>query len=273
MSAKSKKLHAPESTGKQVLDLNPDALRSLTEKIETTLKKPGKGANLKDVPVRSKTKAPNVKKKSGEHSSKTPVSTSVVKAVSNGSSEIVKQKPTMALKTNQGKKRLRDGRVKEESYGRKGHDVNNIKLGSRNRKPALGKDTKFDEEVRALGGTKEDVGLVAEVVSESEMEDEEAGLGKNLRNGLEKEILQLVRQLGVDRMGRNELMAGSESEEADGVDEQEDGEDPGMGPSSKVTNAVKPALQTATSVGKGQRSMVRKQNGPLFDTHADFGFF
>ena len=270
MPARSKKLHASESTGQQVLDLSPDALRNLTEKIESTLKKPGEAANLKDVPVRSK--APSVKRKSGEHSSKTPVSTSVIKAVSNGSTAIVKQKPTVALKTSQGKKRLRDGRVKEESYGRKGHDVNNIKLGSKDRKPALGKGTKFDEEVRALGGTKEDVDLVAEVVSESEMEDEEVGLGQKLRSDLEKETLQLVRQLGVDRMGSGELMAGSESEEADGVNEQEDDEDPGMGLSSKVTHGVKPALQTATSVGQGQRSMVRKQKCSFFDIHADFEF-
>lgn len=264
MPVKSNKTHASESTANQVMDFNPDALRSLTEKIESTLKTPGKGANPKDVPVRAKNKNPNLKKKSGEDLSKAPASTSAVKAINHGSTVIGKQKPTMALKASQGKKRLRDGRVKEESYRRKERDVNTIKLGGRNWKPGSGEETKLDEEVRALGGTREDVELIAEVVSESEMEDEEAGLGKTLRDGLEKEILQLVRQLGVDRVGRNELMADSEPEEADEVNELKSIEDHGMGPSSKVTNGVKPAIQNTTSVGKGQRSMVSKQECRIF---------
>ncbi|CAF9929023.1 MAG: hypothetical protein ALECFALPRED_004233 [Alectoria fallacina] len=256
MPAKSMKLHASESPEDHVPDFNPDVLRSLTEKIESGFKIKGKGAISKGAPARPKTQTSKVKRKGGEQVTKAPVSTSAVKAVCSGSTEVGKQKPTVALKASQGKKRLRDGRVKEESYRRMGDDANTIMLGTRNRKSESGNDTSIDEEVRALGGTEEDVSLIADVISESELEGGEAGLGKNLGNGLEKEILQLARQLRVDRMGEKISMAEFESDEADEADNIEDSGYSDMIPSSKVTNGAKPALQNATSVGKGQRSLI-----------------
>lgn len=274
MPANSKKLHTSESTENQVPDFKPDALRSLTEKIESTLKNQGEGAVSKDTPVRPKTKTPNIKKEGGQHVARAPMSTSLVKAVINGSTIIEKQKPIAALKASQEKKRLRDGRVKEKSYGRNGKDVNAIKHGTKNQKNGSGNDTNIDEEVRAFGATKEDVDLIADVVSESEMEDEGEELGKNLGNGLEKEILQLVRQIGVDRIGKKELMADSESDEAAEVDDLEENGDSDMVSSIKITNFVKPASQVATSVGKGQKSLVSKHICVFsvpFNMHVDFG--
>lgn len=274
MPAKSKKLNAFESTENLVPDFNPDALRSLTEKIESNFKNQGKGVSSKDAPARPKTKTTNVQKKTGENSAKALISTSAVKAASNGSTATGRQKPTVALKTSQGKKRWRDGRVKEEKKGTRGGDVNAIKLGTGNRKIDLDNDTNIDEEMKALGGTKEDVDLIANAMSESEMEGEEAGPSKNLGNGLERELLQLVRQLGADRVGKKEVMANSESEEADEVGEVEKNRDPDTISPNKVPIGVKPALQTATPVGKGQRSLVSKQNGRFFrlsDIYADFG--
>lgn len=273
MSAKSKKLYAPESRENQVLDFNSDALRSLTEKIESNFKNQGKRAIAKDAPARPKTKNLNSEKKAGEHTAKTPVSSSIVKAASNGSTAIGKQKPTVPLKTRQGKKRLRDGRLKEESYGRQGVNVNTTKLGAWNRKIGSDNDTNIDEEIRALGGTQEDVDLIADVLSESELEGGESGTTQNLRSGFEKEILQLVRQLGVDRVAKKELMAGLESKEADDLEEPEETRNLEMVSPNKVMIGVNRALQNAKSIVRGQRSLVSKQQCPFyspFDIHTDF---
>ena len=274
MPAKSKKLNASGSTITQVPDFNQDALRSLTGKIEGNLKNQGKGAISKDAPVRPKTTTPNVKKKTGENISKTPVSISAVKVASNDTTAKGKQKPAVALKTTQGKKRLRDGRVKEVRHRTTGDKVNTIQLGSRNLKIGSDKNTDIDEEMIALGGTKEDVDLIADIMSESEMEGEAAGPHKKLEDGFEKEILQMVRQPGVDRVGKRELMAGSESEEVNKIRDLEENRNYDTASSNEMTTGVKPALKTAASVGKGQRSLVSNQQYPSFipsDIHADVG--
>ena len=255
MPAKSVKLYAPKIMKNQDPSFNPDALRSLTEKIETNFKNQGKGPISKEGPARPKSKASKFQK-TKEHVARAPV------LASNGNAAIGKQKPTEALKTSQGKKRLRDGRVKEGSYGTKGVDVNTIKLGTKNWRMGSDSDTNIDEDFRALGGTEDDFDLIVDVMSESEIEGEEVVLTKNLG----KEIFQLVRQLGVDRMGKKEMMKGFESEETDEVEdsqEPEETQNPDMITSNKVTIGVKRALQTATSVGKGQRSLVSNQPCPF----------
>ena len=276
MPANSRKLNASasDSTENQVPEFNPDALRSLTEKIESNLKGQVKGAISTDTSVRPKTKTPNVKKKSGENTAKAPVSKSAIKIASHDRTATGKQKPTVAPKTTQGTKRLRDGRVKQESYRTKGDDVNTIKLGSRISKIGSDNNTNIDEELIALGGTKEDVDLIADLMSESEMEGQAAGPDKILGNGFEKEILQLVRQLGVDRIGKREMMADSGSEEANKIEDLKGDRNFDTTSSDKVTTDVKPALKTASSVGKGQRSLVSNRECQVFnpsDMHADFG--
>ena len=270
MPAKSKKLNASDSTTTQVPDFNQDALRSLTEKIESNLSQ-GKGATSKDAPARPKTTPPKVKKKTGENATKTPVSISAVKIASHGTTSMGKQKPAVALRTAQGKKRLRDGRVKEERHRTIGEDVNAIKLGSRNSKTGSDKKADIEEEMMALGGTKEDVDLIADIISESEMEGEAAGPHKKLGDGFEKEILQMVRQFGVDRVGKRDFMADSDSEEAKDLEENRKND---TASTNEMPTGVKPALKTATSVGKGQRPLVSKQQCPRLspsDIHTDFG--
>lgn len=277
MPTNSQKLSASTITEDHVLDFNPDALRSLTNKIQSSLKNQGKGAISKDTPARPKTKTPNVSQKTREYAAKAPVSTSspnALKAAGKGRTAIGKQTSIMAQKTSQGKKRLRDGRVKEEGRGTKGNNVNAIELGTRNQKIGSHNNASIDDEIRALGGTKEDVDLIAGILSESEMEGEEAGPSKKSGNGLEKELQQLVRQLGVDRRGQEEKMADSESDEADEIEELEENGDPDMMPSTKVTTSVKPTVQNVMSVGKGQIPLVSEQqclSFGMFDSHADFG--
>ena len=264
-----------EPTDSQVPSLDSDALRSLTEKIESSFKNQGKRAISGDTPARSKTKVPDVKKKEGLYVANAPALNSAAKIAGNCGTTIGKQKPTVAPRTSQGKKRLRDGRGKEESYGTKAGGVNSIKLGTRNSKIRSDKHNNIHEEVRALGGTKEDVDLIADVMSDSEMENEDSGWSKDLDNGFERDIEQLVRQLGVDRVGKKELIADSQSEGADEVGGLADTVHLDIIPSNKVAFNVKSALQTTTSIGKGQRSLVSKQQClifRLFDLCAEFEF-
>lgn len=256
MPTKSKELHALDSTENDVPRFNSEALRSLTWKIESNRKNQAKGAISEDTSARLKTKAPKVGKAIREQLSRLPALVSAGKAVGNGSPAIEKPKFPAALKTSQGKKRLRDGRVKEESWGTKRNNVNSIKLGTRTRSTASGYNANVEEEIRLLGGTKEDVDFIADVVSESEMEGDEAGPSKVLGNSLEKEILQVVRQLGVDRVSKKASMADSEADMADEAEEIVENRDSDMESLNKVTLNVKPGSQNAASVGKAQRSLV-----------------
>ena len=256
MPAKSKNPHFAVSTENGVPELNPDTLRSLTEKIESNLINPNKGGFSKGAPAKPKTKTPTLGEKHRQHAITASISDSAVNTASNGSTTRGKQKSAGTLETSQRKKRMRDGRVKEEGHGKRSNDVNSIKLGSRKRSTGSNSDIIFDEEVRALGGTKEDVDLIAEIASGSEIEGEEARLSSG--SGLEKETMQLIRQLGVDRVGKRELVAESESVEADEVEVLEEDIHPEMINSNAVRIGIKPALLNATSAGKGQRSLVSK---------------
>lgn len=253
MPAASKKSSASDVSENLVPDLNADALQSLTEKIEGNLKNRSRG-------VRPKIKTPsfNAKVKVSEHGSKSSISNSDVTPASNGSAATGKQKSTLAPRIKQGKKRLRDGRIKEGGNGKEEKNVNSIKLGISNRKSGSDDNSKIDEEMKALGGTKEDFDLIADIISESEMEGDDARPGKNPQSGLEKEILQLVRQLGVDRVAKKELTADSGSNEADEVGELTEDWGPDMVSSKKETPGVIPALPTSTSVRTGHKSLVSK---------------
>lgn len=273
MPAKPRKLNASESIESQVPDFNQDSMRSLTEKIEIKLKSQGKGAILKDASAKPKTNTPSVKGRSGENAAKGPESTFAGKVARNNATPMRKQKPAAAPRTTLGMKRFRDGRIKEERYTGTGDDVNTIKLGSRRLTMGSVKNTDFDEEMKALGGEKEDVDLIADIISESEMEGEAAEPSK-MGDGFEKEMLQLVRQLGVDRVGKSELMADSESEQANRMEDLEENGIHETTPSNQVTTGVRLALKTATSAGKGQRSLVSNQQCPVFspcDIDADSG--
>ena len=245
MPALLKDHHTSGSTEHQIPDFNPDTLQSLTEQIASNLKSQGKGPILKKIAARSKTKPLNANKEFGEHAIKIPVSTS---AASNGITAKGNQKPTVALKPSQAKKRSRDGRIKESSDGTKGKNVGPSKPETSKHQTSRKKigsdiDNNIDEEIRALGGTKEDVDLIANLMSGSEIEDEEAGPRKELGDGLEKEVLQLVRQLGVDRVSQKEVMTDSESEEAEEIEKLEDIRNPDL----------------TSYVGRGQSSLVSRE--------------
>ena len=238
-----------ELTENQYSDLSPDVLRSLTVNVESKLKNQRKGP---------KTNGSSIKQKGREHLLKVSESTSALRATNNASTPISDRKPTMVLKMSQGKKRLRDGHVKGNSNGTKGKPVNIIRIGTNTRKFLSGNSDKLDEDIRALGGTKEDVDLTADVESGSEMEGEATKLNKNQENGLETEISQLIRQLGVDTLAKRDSLADFESEDADEVGGLQESWSPAKASSNARPIGVKPALLTAAFVGKGLKSLVSK---------------
>ena len=274
MSANSKNNYTSASVPNQVPEFNPDTLRSLTDRIANNLKNKGKGPILKDIAARPKNKTSNIKRKLGEHAIKSTISNPAGKAGSNGSMAKGKEQPTLALKQAQGKKRLRDGRVKERSIGTNGNSATIGKLETSKTECVSDNDTFIDDEVRALGGTKEDVDLVANIISGSEIEEEQTSSNNNPRRGLEEEVLQLVRQLGVDRLAQEDSMAEFESEEADGVDKMEENRSHDLMSSNQETSGTNLALPKATSVNTSQQSLVSRKQYPvvrLNDNHANFG--
>ena len=254
----AKNQYASEPIENQYSDLNPDVLRSLTVNVESKLKNQRKGPISKEAAARPKTNESSTKQKSGEPLLKVSVSTSAVRATNNASTLIQDRKPTMVLKMSQGKKRLRDGHVKDNSNGTKGKPVNKISIWTNNREILSGNSDKLDEDVRALGGTREDIDLTAGAESESEMEGEATRLNKNQENGLETEIFQLIRQLGIDRLAKRDLLADSESEEADEVGELQESWSPAKASSKERPIGVNPALFSAAFDGKGLKSLVSK---------------
>ena len=222
--------HTSGSTEYQIPDFTPETLQNLTKHIASSLKSTAAGP---------RTKPSNANKELGEFAIKTRVSNA---AASDGITAKGNQKPISALKSSQAKKRSRDGRIKERSDGTKGKNETS-RLQNNKKKNISEIDNKMDEEIRALGGTKEDVALMANLMSGSEIEDEDARPRNESGDGLEKEVLRLVRQFGVDRVSQEEVVASSDSEEGEEVEKLEDIR------SSDLT----------TSFGRDQSSLVSRE--------------
>ena len=257
MPAISKSHHISEPMKNQDPNFHQDVLRSLTENVESKLKFQSKGPSSKDAAARPKTNSSGIKRRSGEHLVNVPVSTSTVRATNNGSTPIKKRNPTIVSKMSQGKKRSRDGHVKDESDGAKGKYVNKFNIRTGTLRTASDHIDRFNEDVRALGGTREDVDLTADVKSESEMEGEAVNSEKNQEN-VETEISQLIRQLGVDKLAKQDMLADSETEEADEVGELHESWSPDETSSNKRPISFKSASSTTITIDKGHRSLVSK---------------
>ena len=171
---------------------------------------------------------------------------------------MVKRKLTLASEMGRGKKRLQNGSVKDEGDGSAIDGLKTIERAIKKLKTRSDNDNDLNEEIRALGGTKEDVDLIADIASESEMEGNQSRLSKHLGNGLEKELAQLVQQLGVHRVAQKELMAGFESDDATETEELKDGQDAHEPPPSSKMIDLKSVSQAAICDGQGQKSLVSK---------------
>lgn len=174
------------SQGTDFPELKADALSNLTARIADKLRKPTVGAKTNN-------KLAQARPEKGERKQKAPSQTSVP-----------------AFKEQHGKKRLRDGQVKEpRSVETKGNASKAKSKEDRNGAPSR---AQIEEEILALGGSKEDLDLVADVASESELEGDKPS--KAPRNNLKKELMNFVQDIGI-QTAHYESSESEDEEEAD----------------------------------------------------------
>ena len=216
MPSKSRHVKENRSDGHELPAFDSDALSSLTQKIQNNLRKDGPEKVSKPSPATlngKKVKKKKNKKKEDENR-EPPMGSARVGAKTEkkiGKSQSgQKQNSSLIPEFSQGKKRSRDGRVKEPREQKSGENVNGIKLGVRAPKPASGGDLNVDEDVQALGGTQEDIDLVRNVPSDSEIEGEDESNGS-----IATELQRFIRQLGVDTVGKQQLANDNPASDSD----------------------------------------------------------
>jgi len=253
MPGKPKKTTISDAKETSVPVFNTDALSTLTQKIESNLKKQINEKVPKSTTAKSKVKR-NKKKEGNEiASSEVPTPTASANASNGKAQALGTKKPTEAPKSSRGQKRLRDGTTKELNHTKREENVNGIKLGTRAPKPAGGGDLEIDQDIRALGGTRDDIDMVANVPSDSEIEGDDTAAGE-----VQKELQQLIRQLGVDKLPKREMLEDAISDQEYGTPQELQRPEQEGKAASKQTNGktlISPATKTP---GKGQASLAIK---------------
>ncbi len=250
LPSEDKKSSGEHAQAPQLPHFNSDALESLTKKIASTIKKPDNGTVSKTPKLKPKKNRLKHGGNNGEPSNKaqTPKPTPAVQ--SNGTSPTTKAIVTAPTsKSGQGKKRLRNGQVKVTSSVRKGADVNNVKLGPRPERTLLQEKSNIEDDIEALGGTKDDLELVANAPSDSEMEGDTEGFDGASGGSLTKELQNLVRRLGVDKAAQKEILkpSSSEGEEVQARD--------GKVPGQQEANSISGNVHASKPSRKGQVSL------------------
>lgn len=180
----------------QLPQFDPSTLLHLTKTIEGNLKKPVAKPSKPSRPPRAKqAQRPVVK---DQQPKKLP-------------SAAVKL-PSSSAKQDAGKKRKPDGGKRKGSVVIRS-SVNTIKLGTRPENHMPVSKSRLEEEVLALGGEKGDLELIADVGSESEMEEPAAPSSKRLQNGLNKDLHRFVMDLGISKLEKRELSSSPEAQE------------------------------------------------------------
>ena len=256
MLSEGKKLSGEHVQASQLPHFNSDTLERLTRKIASRIKKPDNGTVSKTPNAEAKkTKLERVGSKR-ELSNKAKAPKPIPAVQSNGTSPATKATETaFRSKSGQGKKRLRDGRVKVASSVRKGDDVNNIKLGHRAEQTLLPEGSNIEDDIEALGGTKDDLELIADVPSDSEMEGDTMGFNGASGGSLTKELQKLVRQLGVDKAAQKEISKPFSSEEEDKLQSKEMQARNGKGPEPQEANGINVNVQASKPSRKGPLSL------------------
>ena len=194
-----------QSREAQLPEFNMNTLESLNKRITSNLQKRenGKAAKIPQLkPKLKKDKKGGKERKNEVHAPKY-----VDAGKSNGKLQATQQlQQAPILKSIQGKKRSRDGRVKDSYSMEPGNGVNKIKLGKRTEKTTRHMEIELDDDMEALGGTKNDIKLIADAPSDSEMEGDTAGSKGASQDDLKKELRRFARQLGVDRSAQKDLL-------------------------------------------------------------------
>lgn len=202
---------APSLSETQFPDLKADALLKLTNKIKenfgrTSQEKPVKVKHLKS--KRAKSKETN--KNTGTSPSGS-IQTS--KLLLNGNDHKTTRLPSSDAQQLKGKKRLRDGQLKEPSKSRR--NVSNTRLGENAVTDGENIKSGLEEEVLALGGTMDDYELVVGAPSESEMEGDDKKSVQASHKSLGRDLQQFVRGLGIDKVDVQETDQSQKSEQAE----------------------------------------------------------
>ncbi|KAI4126062.1 MAG: hypothetical protein LQ338_003950 [Usnochroma carphineum] len=173
------------------LVFKPDAISSLTKKIEANLKSTQNGKLLQRKGNKPKEVGKKQAQKEGGKRS-TPIDREGPKPAHNAQNGITGQSSTA-----QGKKRSRDGLLKDSK--RATSQPNGVQKSTKTHNLDPEQRSKLEEEVLALGGTKDDLKLIEDDLSESEFEGDAPSKQPALK-GLKKELLHLVQELGIEKV-------------------------------------------------------------------------
>ena len=128
---------------------------------------------------------------------------------------------TPAIQGNEKKKAPRKlgGKDSLKARSNSGPSIKGVKLSTSKQINGLTKDSKLEDEFKALGGTEEDFELIGTAGSESEVEGHASGdIGPKLGQDLQK----LINQLGIQKVGASEKDRADEMEEETAVIGQEE---------------------------------------------------
>lgn len=227
------------SPDENFISLDAGALANLTRNIEQKLKDGKNTANNKSQKRTDKSKAETKKAPANDF----------------------KEKKNAAAKTqnssnsNQGKKRNRDGEVIEKP----------AKSGSA--KNDQSQDDILRKEILALGGSNEDFDLLAEVASDSEVEESASGSNKKAGSNddaLRKELAQLFKDAG---QFSAEIADDQVDEEQSASEDGNEVEDE-IESASEADGANVPSKETANS--KGATEVADKKKAALAEAQSQF---
>jgi ribosome biogenesis protein MAK21 len=229
------------STDENFISLDAGALANLTRNIEQ---------KLKDGKITPNNKSQKRTNDSKAETKKAPVND-------------FKDKKITAAKTqnsNQGKKRSRDGEVIEKP----------AKSGSG--KNDQSQDDMLRKEILALGGSKEDFDLLAEVASDSEVEEPASASNKKAESNddaLRKELAQLLKDAGqFNPEIADDQVEEEQSASEDGSEEEDEEEDDKVESASEADDANVPSKETVKS--KAATEVADKKKSALAETQSQF---
>lgn len=188
----------------QDLYLNPDTLSLITKKIEANLR----DSQTEQAPPR--TKDTSEIRKQNQVQKKIVTSSKPNRQQDPVSAHKKENKTAVSDSKPQGQKRLRDGQLKDSVFVRS--QPNGAQNRQKSRHVHSLERSRLEQEILALGGSKDDLKLIEEEESRSEFEGGASGSEKPATGGLKKELLQLVRELGIEKVSK-EVDEGSESDQ------------------------------------------------------------
>ena len=200
--------------------IDPGNINGLTSKIEEKLREPSEVSKKRQKP---KSDLPSSQSKFAK-SSHSP-SKKLPKSGKAAAQAPAARTPASAKNASvQSKKRMRDGRLKDSgNFPNSKSGANTIELGHRGKGASDGDDVDLlRNEVVSLGGSDGDINLVDGVRSDSEFEGDEGGHIRKSDEGLNRETMGMLRQLGIDKIDHQ-----STKDDFSGEDSTQEGGLPG----------------------------------------------